>query len=98
MISLFLAMLGSTCQREIHFEVRKLNVHLKREVVTRDICLVDKPIEVAFQAMEQQEICKAEWKVAVRKKVIEIGSFACVSCCICSSMAVKEKESLKEER
>lgn len=97
MIRLFLAMLGSTCQREIHFEVRKLNAQFKTELVTRDICLVGMPIEVAFQAMQQQGICKAEWKVKIRKQVIEIGSFDCVSCCICSSMAVKEKESLKEE-
>lgn len=67
MISLFLAMVGSTCQREIHFEVRKLNVQFKREVETRDICLVDIPREAAFQAVEQQEICKAEWLVRVRK-------------------------------
>lgn len=29
-LSLFLAMLGSTSQREIHFEVRKLNAQFKR--------------------------------------------------------------------
>lgn len=49
-----------TCQSEIHFEVRKLNVQLKREVETRDICLVDMPIEAAFQAIEQQERWRAE--------------------------------------
>lgn len=60
MVSLFLAMLGLKCQSEIRFEGRKLNVQFKREVETRDICLVDIPIEVAFQVTEQQEICKAK--------------------------------------
>lgn len=52
MLSLFLAMLGSTCQSEIHFEVRKLNVQFKREIKIRGVCLVDMPIEVAFQIIE----------------------------------------------
>lgn len=52
MLSLFLAMLGSTCQSEIHFEVRKLNVQFKREVETRGVCLVDMPRKVAFQVIE----------------------------------------------
>ena len=60
MISLFLATSSLTCQSEIHFEVRKLNVQLKREVETRDICLVDMPIEAAFQAIEQQESWRTE--------------------------------------
>lgn len=51
-----LAVLSLTSQSEIHFEVRKLNVQLKREVETRDIHLVDMPTEVAFQVVEQQEI------------------------------------------
>lgn len=41
MVSLFLAVLSVTCQSEIHFEVRKLNVQLKREVEVGDICSVD---------------------------------------------------------
>lgn len=56
----FLAMLSLTCQSEIHLEVRKLHMQLKREIKTRDVCLVDKTIEVAFQAVEQQEIWKAD--------------------------------------
>lgn len=62
-------MLSLTCQSEIHFEVKKLNVQLKREVETRDICLVDMPTEFAFQVVEQQEICNAEQKMRVREKV-----------------------------
>lgn len=46
-------MLSLTCQSEIHFEIRKLNVQLKREVETEDICLLDMPTEVVFQAVDQ---------------------------------------------
>ena len=53
-------MLSSTCQSEMHFEVRKLNVQLKREVETGDTCLVDMPAGVVFQAVDHQEICNAE--------------------------------------
>ena len=35
-------------------------MQLKREIKTRDVCLVPKTIEVAFQAVEQQEIWKAD--------------------------------------
>ena len=35
-------------------------MQLKREIKTRDVCLVHKTIEVAFQAIEQQEIWKAD--------------------------------------
>lgn len=35
-------------------------MQLKKEIKTRNVCLVDMRIEVAFQAVEQQEIWKSD--------------------------------------
>ena len=51
-------------QSAIHFEVRKLCS--SREKLKLETCLVDMPPEVACYTIEQQEICKAEYKVRVR--------------------------------
>lgn len=75
-------MLSLTCQNEIHFEVREMNVQFKREVESRDMWLVDMPVKVAFQAIEPQEICKAEEKVRVRDEVRDWNCWLCVGLCL----------------